>query len=176
MRSTLVNEHAGAKSAVIDATETLQYQQTQLAMQEGQLASGETGIAVVAKDAEKTLQAFISDNAQKLADAERQAEDIAQKLAKAKAKTDYMTLRAPIDGTVQASVANNVGQVIATGQEAMRIVPDGAAPEIEVYALNKDIGFIHEGQEAIVKIESFSFTRYGTITAHVDARRKGRDP
>jgi hemolysin D len=153
MRATLVSERSGARSAVIDATETLQYQQTQLAIQQGQLASDETGIAVVAKDAEKTLQTFISDNAQKLADAERQAEDLDQKLAKAKAKTDYMTLR--------------VGQVITTGQEAMRIVPDGAAPEIEVYALNRDIGFIHEGQEAIVKIESFSFTRYGTITAHV---------
>jgi len=167
MRTTLVNERAGAKAAVIDATETLQYQQTQLAIQQGQLASDETGMAVVARDAEKTLQSFISENAQKLADAERQAEDLDQKLAKATAKTDYMTLRAPIDGNIQASMVTSVGQVVATGQEAMRIVPDGAALEIEVYALNRDIGFIHEGQEAVVKIESFSFTRYGTINAHV---------
>jgi hemolysin D len=167
MRTTLVNEKSGAKSAVIDATETLQYQQTQLAIQQGQLASDETGVAVVARDAEKTLQSFLSDNAQKLADAERQAEDLDQKLAKAKAKTDYMTLRAPIDGNIQASMVTSVGQVVATGQEAMRIIPDGAALEIEVYALNRDIGFIHEGQEAVVKIESFAFTRYGTINAHV---------
>ena len=167
MRTTLVNEHAGAKSAVIDATETLQYQQTQLAIQQGQMVSDETGIAVVARDAEKTLQSFVSDNAQKLAEAERQAEDLDQKLAKARAKADYMTLRAPIDGVVQASMVNSVGQVVTTGQEAMRIVPDGAALEIEVYALNRDIGFIHEGQEAVVKINSFPFTRYGTINARV---------
>jgi len=173
MRATLVSERSGARSAVIDATETLQYQQTQLAIQQGQLASEETGITVVAKDAERTLQSFISDNAQKLADVERQAENLDQKLAKAKARTDYMTLRAPIDGTVQASIINSVGQVIGSGQEAMRIVPDGAAPEIEVYALNRDIGFIHEGQEAVVKIESFSFTRYGTVSARVS--RVARD-
>jgi len=124
-------------------------------------------MAVVATDAEKTLQSFLSDNAQKLADAERQTEDLGQKLAKAKAKADYMTLRAPIDGIVQASMVTSVGQVVTTGQEAMRIVPDGAALEIEVYALNRDIGFIHEGQEAVVKIESFPFTRYGTINARV---------
>jgi hemolysin D len=167
MRTTLAGEKLGAKSTVIDATETLQYQQTQLAIQEGQLVSDETGTAVFLKDAEKTLQAFLSDNAQKLADAERQADDFAQKLAKAKAKTDYLTLRAPIDGVVQASMVTSVGQVVTTGQEAMRIVPDGAALEIEVYALNRDIGFMHVGQEAVVKIESFPFTRYGTVTAHV---------
>jgi hemolysin D len=167
MRTTLVNERAGAKSAVIDATETLQYQQTQLAIQQGQLASDETGTAVVATDAEKTLQSFVSENAQKLADAERQAEDLDQKLAKARVKADYMTLRAPIDGIVQASMVTSVGQVVTTGQEAMRIVPDGAALEIEVYALNRDIGFIHEGQDAVVKIDSFPFTRYGTIGARV---------
>ena len=175
MRTTLVNERAGAKAAVIDATETLQYQQTQLAIQQGQLASDETGIAVVARDAEKTLQSFISENAQKLADAERQAEDLDQKLAKAKAKTDYMTLRAPIDGNIQASMVTSVGQVVATGQEAMRIVPDGAALEIEVYVLNRDIGFIHEGQEATSK----SNPSPSPATARSSPRdpcREGRDP
>ena len=49
----------------------------------------------------------------------------------------------------------------------MRIVPDDAGLEIEVYALNKDIGFIEVGQEAVVKIESFPFTQYGTVSAHV---------
>ena len=61
----------------------------------------------------------------------------------------------------------NVGQVIATGQEAMRIVPQDSGLELEIYVLNRDIGFIAQGQEAIVKIESFPFTRYGTINARV---------
>jgi len=87
-----------------------------------------------------------------------------------------MTLRAPIDGVVQASAVTSVGQVITTGQEAMRIVPDGATLEIEVYVLNRDIGFIRAGEEAVVKIESFPFTRYGTITAHVKRVAKDAIP
>lgn len=39
------------------------------------------------------------------------------------------------------------------------------ALEIECYIPNKDIGFVHPGQAAIVKIESLPFTRYGTIDA-----------
>jgi hemolysin D len=53
------------------------------------------------------------------------------------------------------------------GEEVMRIVPDGVGFEIECYMPNKDIGFIAVGQEAVVKVESFPFTRYGTLRAHV---------
>ncbi|MGE3245406.1 MAG: HlyD family efflux transporter periplasmic adaptor subunit, partial [Beijerinckiaceae bacterium] len=38
---------------------------------------------------------------------------------------------------------------------------------VEAYVLNKDIGFIKEGQEAVIKVESFPFTRYGTIAGKV---------
>lgn len=44
-------------------------------------------------------------------------------------------------------------------------------PEINLdalgFVLNKDIGFVREGQEAVVKIESFPYTRYGFITGEV---------
>ena len=58
MRTKLVEEQAGAKAAVIDATETLQYQITQLAMQEEDLASLTAGLAVIARDSEKAVQSF----------------------------------------------------------------------------------------------------------------------
>ena len=75
MRTKLVESQSGARSAVIDATETLQYQQTQLAMQQAQLASAATGLDVIARDSEKAMQSFLSDQAQKLDTAERQAEE-----------------------------------------------------------------------------------------------------
>ncbi len=167
MRTKLLEQQAGARAAVIDATETLQYQQTQLAMQEGQLASASTGLEVIARDSEKAVETFLSDDAQKLSDVERRAEDDRQRLAKAEAAADHMTLRAPISGRVQSSVITNVGQVVASGQEIMRIVPQDSQLEIEAYMLNRDIGFVRVGQEAVVKVESFPFTRYGSIKAHV---------
>ena len=167
MRAKLVALQSGAKSAVIDATETLQYQQTQLAIQEEELASATTGLAVVARDSEKAVQAFLSDQAQKLDAAERQAEEDRQHLAKAEAMVDTLTLSAPIDGRVQSSIITNVGQVVDSGQEVMRIVPQGSRLEIEAYVLNQDIGFVRVGQEAVIKVESFPFTRYGLVKARV---------
>ena len=167
MRTQLVTMNAGAKAAVIDATETLQYQITQLAIQQGQLAWASRGLDVFDKDMQKTIEAFLADNAEKLSEAERQAEELEQKLAKAEAAIDHLTLKAPISGTVQASALTTIGQVVSSGQEIMRIVPEDAGLEIEVYVLNKDIGFVKPGQEAVVKVESFPFTQYGTILAHV---------
>jgi len=167
MRAKLLELQSGAKSSVIDATETLQYQQTQLAMQEGQLASLTTGLDVIARDSEKAVQTFLSDDAQKLSDAERRIEEARQRLAKARASVDHLTLSAPIAGRVQASIIANVGQVVTSGEEIMRIVPQDSKLEIEAYVLNRDIGFVSVGQEAVVKVESFPFTRYGSIKANV---------
>ncbi len=167
MRSSLVEKFAGSRADLISAMETMQYQQTALAQQVGQLAEAEANLSVIARDTEKAYETFISDNAQKLAEAERQADDYAQRLAKTLAKLDHMTLRAPISGTIQASSVTTVGQVLTSGEEIMRIVPEDAVLEIECYLPNQDIGFVKEGQEAVVKTESFPFTRYGTINARV---------
>ena len=176
MRTKLVEFQSGAKAAVIDATETLQYQQTQLATQVQQLASLSAGLDVIARDSDKAVETFLSDDAQKLDDAERRGEDAREKVAKAESVVDHLTLSAPIAGRVQSSVIANVGQVVSSGQEVMRVVPQDLKLEIEAYLLNRDIGFVSVGQEAVVKVESFSFTRYGSIKAHVTRIAKDAIP
>jgi hemolysin D len=121
MRTKLVEVKAGARAAVIDATETLQYQITQEAKQEQDLASLTAGLEVIARNSDKAVQDFVSEDAQKLEDAERRVEDVEQRLAKAEAALDHLTLKAPISGRVQSSIITNVGQVVASGQEIMRI-------------------------------------------------------
>ena len=134
------------------------------------------GLEVIARNSDKAVQDFISENAQKLEDAERRAEDVEQRLAKAQAELDHLTLRAPIAGRVQSSIITNVGQVVTSGQEIMRIVPEDSGLEIQAYVRNRDIGFVSVGQEAVVKIESFPFTRYGVDQGACHAHRQGRDP
>ena len=49
----------------------------------------------------------------------------------------------------------------------MVVVPDDSHLEIEAMVSNRDIGFIHAGQEAQIKIDTFNFTRYGLIHGRV---------
>ena len=88
------------------------------------------------------------------AEAERQADSAIEKLAKAAARLDKTILRSPIDGVVQASIITTVGQVVTSGSDVMRIVPQDAELEIEAYLPNKDIGFVAIGDRATVKVDA----------------------
>lgn len=49
----------------------------------------------------------------------------------------------------------------------MLIVPDQGELEVEAMILNTDIGFVQEGQLAEVKVNTFNFTKYGSIPAEL---------
>jgi len=74
-----------------------------------------------------------------------------------------MTLTAPVDGTVQQLAIYTVGGVVTPAQQLMLIVPKGNTLEVEAFVQNKDIGFVNDHQKAEIKIETFPFTKYGTI-------------
>ena len=86
---------------------------------------------------------------------------------KAEHRHDQTHLRAPVAGTVQQLAIHTVGGVVTEAQPLMVIVPEGEMLEVEATVLNKDIGFVHEGQDAVIKIESFPYTRYGYLTGTV---------
>jgi hemolysin D len=167
MRTTLAESGSGTKASLIDSNETLKYQITQLAMQKGQRDATDANIDVLGHQRDRAFANFIAENGQKLAEAQKQADDWREKLAKARLKSGRMSLTSPIDGVVYGLSVTTIGQVVAGGEQLMRIVPEGEPLEIQAYLANQDIGFVREGQTAVVKIESFPFTRYGVLPATV---------
>ncbi|WP_347403287.1 HlyD family type I secretion periplasmic adaptor subunit [Pandoraea sp. LA3] len=85
---------------------------------------------------------------------------------KAETRQNLLTLSAPVDGTVQQLAVHTVGGVVTTAQALMEIVPDDAI-EVEANVENKDIGFVKEGQIAVVKFDAFPYTRYGFMEGRV---------
>ena len=167
MRSELLASQSESRAKVIDALELMQTQAATLASEKGQIGEIEASLARLARDIDKSTATFSAENAQKLADAQRLLDENTEKFAKARLKTDHMTLRSPVDGIVQGSTVTSIGQVLTVGEQVMQIVPDGAKLEIECYLPNGDVGFVRKDQSAIVKVESFPFTDYGTIDATV---------
>ena len=104
-------------------------------------------------------------------DAERQAREqvgqLSEELARAHERGASMRLVSPVDGTVQAIAAHTIGGVVTPAQGLMSIVPAKEGLEAEVDVLNTDIGFVSVGQEVIVKVQSFPYTRYGYLVGHV---------
>jgi hemolysin D len=87
--------------------------------------------------------------------------------AKAARRLELATVVAPVAGRVQQLALHGAGAVVAAAQPLMRVVPDAAAVEIEALVANRDIGFVREGQRVAVKVDTFDFTRYGTLSGRV---------
>ena len=102
-----------------------------------------------------------------LNEAEQKATGFSNELVKSDSRGKLMTLTAPVDGTVQQLAVHTVGGVVTPAQPLMVIVPKDNPIEVEAFVENKDIGFVNPGQAAVVKIETFPFTKYGTIDARV---------
>lgn len=102
-----------------------------------------------------------------LNEAEQKSSSFGQELIKADSRGRLMTLTSPVDGTVQQLAVHTVGGVVTEAQPLMMIVPSDKPIEVEAYVENKDIGFVNPGQEAVVKVETFPFTKYGTIDATI---------
>ena len=103
-----------------------------------------------------------------LADTENRITAFDQELVKAEQRVTSQKLTAPVTGMVHQLAIHTIGGVVTPAQELMHIVPDEDAIEVEAWLPNKDIGFVHEGQAAEIKIETFPFTKYGTIDGEIN--------
>ena len=102
-----------------------------------------------------------------MASAELQLDQLAEQLTKAAQSVTNMTLRAPVSGTIEASAITTIGQVVNPGQQLLQLVPDGAYLKVQAYVPNSDIGFLKEGQHAEIKVNSFPYGVYGSISATI---------
>ena len=167
MRGVLAKDGSGTKSSLIDAQETLKTQITTLATQRAQMLLSKASAEVLKRNSAKAITSFEADYANKLAGVQKLADDDRQKLAAARLRSQRMVLNSPINGTVLGMSVTTLGQVVMSGQEVMHIVPDHPHLEVESYLPNNDAGFVKVGQKAILKIEAFPFTRYGTLQGTV---------
>lgn len=92
---------------------------------------------------------------------------LGQELAKADNRRGAMHLTASVAGHVQQLAIHTIGGVVTPAQTLMVIVPQDTQLEVEAVLQNKDIGFVKPGQRAEVKIETFPYTKYGTLPGEV---------
>lgn len=101
------------------------------------------------------------------AQAELKVGQLGEEGTKAGQRQTLTQLRAPVAGTVQQLAVHTAGGVVTPAQVLLVLVPQDTEVTAEVALENKDIGFVKEGQTAEIKLETFPFTRYGTVSATV---------
>src|SRR5262249_47754454 len=167
IRKTLMDKELGSKLTYFEILQLLVEQQEDLEVQKSHLHEAEAAAAAIREtrgQAEAEYRRTLSDE---LAKSEQKANGLTQDLIKAEQKTRLQVLTTPVDGVVQQLAIHTVGGVVTPAQALLVIVPSDSRMEIEAMVSNRDIGFVHAGQEAEIKIDTFNFTRYGLLHGQV---------
>jgi hemolysin D len=152
----------------------LEYQQLRvehiqnIAVQRSNAARARAAMANLDAQIARLRQTFGKTAFTDMAEAEDKGSIASEEIRKTARRRQYQELRSPIDGVVQQLAVNTIGGVVQPAQPLLVIVPVDSAVQVEARILNKDIGFIHEGQRVRVKLEAFPFTDYGLIEGVVD--------
>ena len=124
------------------------------------------------RESEQARAAFRAETTRQLTDRNAQAATRRQQFSadhsKASQRERLTQLTAPVDGVVQQLAMHTTGGVVTTAQPLMIVVPESPTVTAEVTIANQDIGFVNAGQIATVKLDTFTYTRYGTVEATVD--------
>lgn len=110
----------------------------------------------------------ISDNQKEISELELQKQLIEK-------SSGEHQIKAPSDGYITELGVSTVGGVLSSGQDVLQIVPKDSILIIEASAQNSDIGFLREKQVARVKVDTYSYQRYGTLDGEVELISKNAE-
>ena len=168
IRKTLVEKELGSKLSYFEVKQLLVEQQEEFSVQRSHLKETEAAVAAIRETRGQAAAEYRRALSDELAKAEQKANGLAQDFIKAEQKTRLQQLTAPVDGVVQQLAIHTVGGVVTPAQSLLAVVPSDSRLEIEAMVSNRDIGFVHAGQEAEIKVDTFNFTHYGLLHGQVN--------
>ena len=162
-KKILVDKKLLARLTFLEQEEELTNLQEQRNVQAKKMAETEANIESLKKEQRQYLAEFDKNIMQELTESR---EKLAE-LIKYQEALKRTIVKAPLSGYVQQLVYHTKGGVVETAKPIMNLVPEDYKLEAEVQILNKDIGFVRPEQDVEIKIDSFPFTKYGTIKGKV---------
>jgi hemolysin D len=167
IRRILTEKELGSKLTYLETLQLLTENERDTAIQQSRLDEANAALAAVIETRAQAVAEFHRTLFGDLAEAERKAAGLSGDLARAEQRTKLQILTAPVDGVVQQLSVHTVGGVVTPAQQLAVVVPSDATLEVEAMISNRDIGFVHAGQEAEIKVDTFNFTRYGLLHGRV---------
>ena len=167
LRRYLFDKELGSKLVYLSEYQELVGLQQDLLVQRSRYDEADAAVRALIEARLKMVSEYQRTLLDGLTKAEQKAAGLEQDVVKAVQRTQYLVLVAPVDGTVQQLSVHTVGGVVTPAQGLMVVVPADSGLEIEAMVSNRDIGFVRAGQDVEVKVDTFSFTRYGLIHGKV---------
>jgi len=167
IREKLYDRLVGSKANYLEILQSKVEAEQELLVQKSKFREADAALAAIVQTRAQTEAEFNRTLSSDLVEAQRKAAGLAEDLIKAQKRSNLQILTAPVDGTVQQLSVHTIGGVVTPAQALLVVVPSQSQLEIEAMVSNKDIGFVHPGQDAEIKVDTFNFTHYGLIHGRV---------
>lgn len=139
-----------------------QREMQELVVQQNALAMEQADIKI--NDTKTQYSAQINSQ---LSQISSQLDEIEANLEKYRLSKEYQNITAPVSGYVNSIAVNTLGETVTSAQDLVTIVPDNTPVEMICYVKNMDIADIEIGMEAEIKLEAYSYNKYGTVKGTV---------
>lgn len=168
IRKTLYAHGTGSKANYLELLQVLVENQHELEVQKRRYDETTAALGAIIEQRKQAEEEFRRERLTELVEAERKAAGLREDVTKAQHRAALQVLAAPVDGTVQQLAVHTIGGVVTPAQALLTVVPLDAHLEIEATVRNDDIGFVHAGQKAEIKVDTFNFNRYGLLHGTVE--------
>ena len=95
---------------------------------------------------------------------ESQQAELSKTLHRLRNTMEKLEVRSPVHGLVKGITVTTVGGIITPGQTLLQIVPLDEALLVETQISTRDVGHLRPNQNVVVKVASYDYSRYGTIS------------
>jgi len=163
MRSQLLQSQNGSKLNYLESR-TLRMR-AERDVQDAANRLKELQHSMQSKKAER--QAFIDESRRDLTEslvaARAEAAQVDQGMNKASLVSNLVVVTAPDDGIVLDVARKSVGSLIGAGEALITIAPSTSRLVGDITINSGDIGYIHAGEDVIVKVDAFPYQRHGYL-------------
>lgn len=124
----------------------------------------------ISKLNEKTTyikETFKSESLKELAEKQKQITQLKSEAEQIKFRNAQQKIISPVDGYVDKIFMHTIGGVVTPAQQLISVTPVDVPLLVKATVLNKDIGFVKEDMEVKIKIDTFSFQKYGLLDGKV---------
>ncbi len=110
---------------------------------------------------------FKSETLKELAEKQKQVTQLKAEVDQVKFTNTKQKITSPCDGHVDKIMMHTIGGVVQPAQQLISVTPVDVPLLAKTTVLNKDIGFVKEGMDVKIKIDTFSFQKYGLLEGKV---------
>lgn len=139
----------------------------QLASRREDLAAKEAQLGEARERRGQVDEEYYSDVLERLVQSAQQRDSLERELSQSVSRKSRLIVTSPVDGIVQNLTVTSTGQAVNDNEPMMNVIPTGDTLIIEARVSNQDIGFISLGQEAEIRVNTYDFVKFGTLSGKV---------